>query len=276
MISVVVPSLGGDLSKTLNSLNSGTVKPIICLPNKKHNVEYSPKYKNISVIYSNKYGQVYQRIYGFKESKGDKVLQLDDDVFVSPNCLRLLVESIDSSDKSISVAPCWYDADSNKPLHQEKRRSIITMIYYWILNGNDGYVPGQVSLSGNNFGVNPKYVNERYVNVDWQPGGCVMHCRDNLILENYYPYEGKAYYEDLIHSFFLRSYGVFLVTNSKAICMTQINPRLNLRNEILQDIRAKTYFVKLANLSIIRMFLFYIIYVFRSMFLALAKKVKNT
>ena len=43
MISVVIPSLGGDLSETLNSLNSGTVKPdeiIVCLPNKDHSVKF--------------------------------------------------------------------------------------------------------------------------------------------------------------------------------------------------------------------------------------------
>jgi len=55
MISIVIPSLGGDLSKTLNSLNSGTVKPdeiIICLPNKDHSVKDLSIYKNIVVVYS--------------------------------------------------------------------------------------------------------------------------------------------------------------------------------------------------------------------------------
>ena len=72
MISVVIPSLGGDLRETLNSLNSGTVKPdeiIICLPNKDHSVKDLSKYKNTSVVYSEKYGQVYQRIFGFRKSK---------------------------------------------------------------------------------------------------------------------------------------------------------------------------------------------------------------
>ena len=50
-VSVVIPSLGGDLSKTLNSLNSGTVKPneiIICLPNKDYSVKDVSIYKKRS------------------------------------------------------------------------------------------------------------------------------------------------------------------------------------------------------------------------------------
>ena len=53
MISVVIPSLGGDLSKTLDSLNSGSVKPdeiIICLPNDRHLVENVLAYENVIVI----------------------------------------------------------------------------------------------------------------------------------------------------------------------------------------------------------------------------------
>ena len=55
MISVVIPSLGGDLNETLNSLNLGTVKPdeiIICVPNKNHSVKDLAIYKNIVVVYS--------------------------------------------------------------------------------------------------------------------------------------------------------------------------------------------------------------------------------
>ena len=50
MISVVIPSLGGDLSETLNCLNSGTVKPdeiIICLPNKNHSIKNFSIYNDI-------------------------------------------------------------------------------------------------------------------------------------------------------------------------------------------------------------------------------------
>ena len=224
------------------------------------------------VIYSGKYSQVYQRICGFKQSHGDQVLQLDDDVFVSPSCLSLLVESMDSLDENASISPCWYDTNNNRPLHQEKKKTLIMMIYYWVLNGKNSYIPGQVALAGANFGVNPIDMLKKHINVDWQPGGCILHRRKNLILENYYPYKGKAYYEDLMHSFLLRESNVLLVVNIDAICMTHINPRIQLINEIVRDIRARFYFVRLANLSVTRMFTFYVIYIARTILFNLNKK----
>ena len=207
MISVVVPSLGGDLSATLGSLNSGTLMPneiIVCLPNKTHTVYNLTKYTNVKIIYSSKYGQVYQRICGFKNAKHDLVLQLDDDVVVSPNCLKLLVHAISSTKEKTSVSPCLYNISDGNPLHQSIKKSLIMRVYYWIINGVKGYQPGKVSLAGTNFGVNPCNIKEDFFSVDWQPGGCVLHNKANIILDSYYPYEGKAYSEDLIHSVHLR------------------------------------------------------------------------
>jgi glycosyltransferase involved in cell wall biosynthesis len=262
MMSVVIPSLGGDLSKTLDSLNSGTVKPdeiIICVPNKSHSVKGLSIYKNTVVVYAEKYGQVYQRICGFKVANGDYILQIDDDIVVSSDCLELLMSSMINSQGKVAVSPCWFNLANSEPLHQCKRTGILMFSYYWILNGVRGYSPGEVSLAGTNFGVNPKEVHGEIINVDWQPGGCVLHNKKNLILDNYYPYEGKAYSEDLIHSFLLRQFGVSLLVNVKAICMTHLNPRLSKFGEIVSDFKAKRYFVKLANLSLVRMIACYII-----------------
>jgi glycosyltransferase involved in cell wall biosynthesis len=268
-ISVVIPSLGGNLCATLESLNSGTIVPdeiIICLPNRRHSVSNLNKYTNTLVIYSNRYGQVFQRICGFKRSHGDQVLQLDDDVIVFPDCLELLINTINSTKKSISVSPCWYDSADRMPLHKRKQSGFLMSLYYWLVNGNRGYRSGEVSLAGTNFGINPHEIIEKNVNVDWQPGGCVLHDKNNLILEDYYPYKGKAYSEDLIHSYLLKQSGTILVANTDAICMTHINPRLQLRKELAPEYRARKYFVKLAHLSITRMFIYYVIYVIRSIF----------
>jgi len=269
MLSIVIPSLGGNLCATLESLNSGTIVPdeiIICLPNRRHSVSNLNKYTNTLVIYSNRYGQVFQRICGFKRSHGDQVLQLDDDVIVFPDCLELLINTINSTKKSISVSPCWYDSADRMPLHKRKQSGFLMSLYYWLVNGNRGYRSGEVSLAGTNFGINPHEIIEKNVNVDWQPGGCVLHDKNNLILEDYYPYKGKAYSEDLIHSYLLKQSGTILVANTDAICMTHINPRLQLRKELVPEYRARKYFVNLAHLSITRMFIYYVIYVIRSIF----------
>jgi glycosyltransferase involved in cell wall biosynthesis len=268
MVSVIIPSLGGDLSKTLDSLNSGALTPdeiIICLPNKKHLVNNLLNYTNVSIIYSEIYGQVYQRIFGFKSAKGDYVLQIDDDVVVSFDCLQELMLSMLNVKRKVSVSPCWFNLDNNKPLHQHKKNSVLMSLYYWILNGPKGFKPGEISLSGANFGINPKDIHSKIISVDWQPGGCVLHNKKNILLENYYPYKGKAYSEDLIHSYLLRKSGVSLILNMEAICMTHTNPRLNLSSEIISDFKAKRYFVKLANLSLLRMVAYYAIYIVRAL-----------
>ena len=267
MMSVVIPSLGGDLSKTLDSLNSGTVKPdeiIICVPNKSHSVKDLAIYKNIVVVYSEKYGQVYQRICGFKVANGDNILQIDDDVVVSSDCLELLMLSMINSQGTVAVSPCWFNLANSEPLHQCKQTGILMSSYYWLLNGVRGYSPGEVSLAGTNFGVNPKEVHGEIINVDWQPGGCILHNKEDTILENYYPYNGKAYSEDLIHSFLLKKSSISLFVVNRAKCSTKPSPHLKATNEMYRDFKARLYFTKMANLSIVRMCLHYIFYIANS------------
>jgi hypothetical protein len=45
--------------------------------------------------------------------------------------------------------------------------------------------------AGTNFGVNPNDTEQDIVKVDWQPGGCVLHKQEELILQDYYPNKGK-------------------------------------------------------------------------------------
>jgi hypothetical protein len=72
MISVVMPSLGGNLCDTLDSVNAGSICPdeiIVCLPNESHFVQDALKYKNLTVVSAQQYGQVYQRIVIFLVEK---------------------------------------------------------------------------------------------------------------------------------------------------------------------------------------------------------------
>jgi glycosyltransferase involved in cell wall biosynthesis len=263
MISVVIPSLGGDLRKTIDSLNSGTIVPdeiVICLPNGTHEVDNIDLYQNVIVIYSKKYGQVLQRIAGFKKSKYNYILQLDDDILVGKFCLEAMLSVIQAKD-NITVSPMWYNVKNKKPLAQKKQNSRLMSVYFRLINGRAGYVSGGVSLAGTNFGVYPDYVkiDTHCFKVDWQPGGCILHNRKNLILKNYYPFTGKAYSEDLIHSHLLRVSGITLCVVKTARCMTNPSPRLSMK-ELWADFIVRKHFVKIANLSVVRMYLHYIIY----------------
>jgi hypothetical protein len=159
----------------------------------------------------------------------------------------------------------------DEPLYESKK-SYLLSIYYRLLNGSKGYKPGVVTRAGTNFGVNAHEVSDKLIEVDWQPGGCVLHRRGGLILEGFYPYKGKAYCEDLIHSFLLRQASVSLFVNTYAKCTTFLNPRLSLLNELIPDFKARLYFVNMAGLSRVRMLIYYIIYIIRSIAIIFANK----
>jgi len=265
LLSVVIPSLGGDLTETLDSIFtsriSQPIEVIICLPNISHTIKNISNYYNLRIIYSEQYGQVYQRIAGFRESKGEYVLQLDDDILLNKDCLRRLVRTLEILPKNSCISPCLFNIDGS-PMYGQKKSGILS-VYYQLINGKLGYKPGGITRAGTNFGVNPNEISERLIQVDWQPGGCVLHHKENLILYDYYPNKGKAYCEDLIHSFLLRESGVSLFVDTKAKCTTLLNPRLSFLKELMADYRARRYFVKLANLSVVRMWLHYMVYVVR-------------
>jgi glycosyltransferase involved in cell wall biosynthesis len=61
------------------------------------------KYKNLTVVYAQQYGQVYQRIVGFKHAKGDYVLQLDDDILLLPINFNYILFSIIRINTKISA-----------------------------------------------------------------------------------------------------------------------------------------------------------------------------
>jgi hypothetical protein len=60
---------------------------------------------------------------------------------------------------------------------------------------------GKLTKAGFGFGVSDLYLDKNIpYRVDWLPGGCVMSHKKSTIFYNYYPFNGKAYSEDLINS----------------------------------------------------------------------------
>jgi glycosyltransferase involved in cell wall biosynthesis len=219
-VTAVIATLGDEcLDVVINSLNFGILPPVeilICIP---HGRKIDIKdYSNVRIIECSALGQVAQRLEGFKEAKGQWVLQLDDDIFLDKNCLSSLVEYSISSDYNISVGPSYYDAHTSKyysHMNPYGERNFYSELCLYIANGFNNVEPGIITSSGTCIGL-PK--NKNWDNVQWLPGGCVLHKKENLIVDNYYFYSGKAYAEDLYHSVILRENGVVLGRCSSAIC----------------------------------------------------------
>jgi glycosyltransferase involved in cell wall biosynthesis len=265
-LSVVIPTLGGpSLRETIEHLNRGTVVPqeiLICVPEAEAQRKESFAFPNVKIIRTPCRGQVAQRACGFRQAKGDFVLQLDDDVHLRPDCLEELL-SIVASGEAIAVGPKLHDSHTGR-YHSflspsGARLTTYEKFIYRVINGAAGYQPGKIGTSGVNMGV-PDTLDD-WVNVDWLAGGCLLHRNKNLVLDAYYPFPGKAYAEDLFHSALLRKKGVMLVRSGNAICDLNFDSSryLGLKRQIAEYrsyARAMTVLIRNDQRSLLRFYLF--------------------
>ena len=63
---------------------------------------------------------------------------------------------------------------------------------------------GVITSIGYNSWFENKDFKNNFYNVEWLPGGCILFRKEDLIEKNFYPYKGKAYCEDILHSILLR------------------------------------------------------------------------
>ena len=261
-LTTVIATLGRDsLVDAVEALNRGTIVPdeiLICIPANEFNRVSKLNFPNVKIITTDKKGQVSQRLVGFKNATHDTVMQLDDDVCVGKYCIESLLKTLEDEGPLVAVAPCLLCMSTGDSAFKINEKSKLLAIYYLLINGKAGFQPGTIGLSGVGFGVDPQAISTRIFNAEWLPGGCVMHKRENLVLADFYPFKGKAYNEDLIHSCLLRERGCRLIVNSKAHCFVEkissssYGP-LEFLNNLAFDYRASKYFVKLSSRSYVRM-----------------------
>ncbi len=263
-VSVVIPTLGGSqILQTINNLNTTNLKPreiLICIPKElsyKLNFNFD---NNIKIIETDLYGQVYQRTIGFKKATEDFVLQLDDDLLFSIDNIQIMLNELRHLGINNCIGPQLYDEKNkiyNYSIYNGFTKFESYIIEYFLGGAKFGKDRmGKISKSGQNFGYDIRHMKNNIQNVEWLAGGCVLFYKKNLILENYYPFQGKAYCEDLIHSYLLKKNETKLWITKSAICILD-GEYLELNNaEIKKQIQAHLYFLKLINGSI---FQFYII-----------------
>jgi hypothetical protein len=216
-------------------------------------------------------GQVAQRSYGFSHAKSAYVMQLDDDMILSFDCLKNLFSTIIDRNDPVAVAPLLVNKKNNQESCAEKQAiSLGKRIYYWLANGHRGYQPGQIMLSG--FALSPSRYEKKQIGknatltVGWLSGGCILHKKTNLVLEDYYPFKGKAYCEDLIHSHLMKKNGVDLLVNLTAECKTEFfslfqDSFKNFIQNAKRDFVARHYALKLNERLNWRFYLIYFILV---------------
>jgi len=211
-------------------------------------------------------GQVKQRIEGFISSKYSFILQLDDDILLDDLCLEILYDQINFFNYDVAIGP-KYSNQMDGTLHSflsPKDIKLFTKTFYRLLNGADGYVGGKISKSGLNMGVED--FTEDFLEVDWLPGGCILYKKKNIIIKNYYPFSGKAYSEDVIHSILLSKNRIKLYVSGDAKCSVKFD-KFNIKSKnifkhLFVSLKAKEYVAHLKGANILRLkiaWLWYII-----------------
>lgn len=279
-ISVVIATLGGDmLSETISILNNGSIRPdeiLICIPEKFKNAVPGNLPQNVRLVITEFMGQVSQRIAGFKEVKNSYVFQMDDDVHLDSRALEIILDGISELGKFSSISPALINRSTNQSVYKNLRiSSLASMIYYFCISGSVKPMQGSILRCGVGLGYSPAKIDPAFVPTEWVPGGCVMHNKTNLIYEEFYPFKGKAFCEDLIHSDFLTKNGVklFIARNATASIIVDDPCLLNFKDFLLylvHDFKARNYFLSLRKLPKFRMLFFY----FLQLFIYFQKKFK--
>lgn len=282
--SLVIPTLyGTELEKTIIQIHQGTCIPseiIIVIPSEfqKNIDELKKKYSNIIIFGVDFRGQVRQRIFGFKHASNDIVIQLDDDIFVDQNCFKNLIETIQNSDDQIAVAPLFKFSDSQKSCYNKDSKLFLLRR---IFHGKNYLKSGKITASGFPIGIFHNERDKRLFESDWVPGGCLAHKKCNLILENYYPFNGKAYFEDVYHSVLLRNKSVKLFVDNKSICLIAPYEKTNFNSNLEEFLYFKKYrkhLIRLLKGNFVHLNLelfFYIILYFKNLFFPKKSKLKN-
>ncbi len=239
---------------TIKYLNSNSEIPdeIICvIPFEKFiDNEYFSN-QNIKIIKTNYFGQVQQRIEGFKHASNKFVLQLDDDILISIEDVKILMKHLTSLSINSAIGPQFFDNYRKKFYYKQIEGWQFfesSIIDFFFGGAKFGYSRmGTVSKIGKNYGVDIEKMNNSIQKVEWLAGGCVLHNRKNLILENYYPYSGKAYCEDVIHSILLSKKGIDLWICKESVCSLSDQPQIlnNIESNKVKQIQL--YIIKLIN-----------------------------
>ena len=270
-LSIVIPTLGeAVLLKCLNSIYLNTLLPleiIIVIPRQyKNRVNKINKLKLVRIIYSPKKGQVFQRILGFKTCKCDYVMQLDSDIILSKDSIYKLLYSIRKFNGKNAISPNFLIPKkfNNRFRYRSK---LFTLIKNFIINGSMNSKPGIITDIGYNTWFIDNYYNENYYKLEWLPGGCILFNKKSLVKNNYFPFSGRAYCEDVIHSIILTANKVDLYFFPNIIVINDdYSKEVKTLKSLFQEFKIRFYLLKKIKGSKIRFFLWFIFYFIASIF----------
>ena len=264
-ITVVIPTNLKNIRNwritQLNNYAIENITVILSIP-PKVNIEDTYKLgfsKNINIINSQYIGQVNQRQYGLNFCETNLIIQMDDDIDFPINKIKNLLIEFKKLPKHSCLAP-YLEIEFDNNLFFKISNLLKNIFLYSEINPKSG------SVSRSSFPIPhlKRIKNEVcFEEVSWLPGGILILSFEDIISENYFPFKGKAYCEDLIHSFLLKKKGIKLFLSNQISFNTEIISyrSLNLRSFrqlIFNDFKIRNYYRKLIKNNFISFIVAYI------------------
>ena len=126
---------------------------------------------------------------------------------------------------------------------------------------------GVISPAGIAFAVDPRYCEPGLFETQWLPGGCVICHREDLVTEDYYPFAGKAFCEDLAHSVLWKKQGTRLWMHLDASGRISSDPMPFNWKTKKAIFRAHEYIVKLIGGNYWQLRLWHVVHIFKEIIL---------
>lgn len=259
-LSVVIPTLGGaQILHTIAEMNRGSIRPteiLVCIPEEDAYRIEGLSFDNVRVLPTKVRGQVAQRAAGFRQVSCPLVMQLDDDILLANDAIEALSQSLIALGQGHVVGPVFYNSITAEPLSKIETglRGLVINIYEMVVRD----LPwgkrrmGALSKIGGCGSVDPQCCDEALVTTSWLPGGCSISFREDLILDGFFPFPGKAYSEDILHSFLRAKNGM---THHVAVAAkaTILPPERGVtRGSAIAEIRARRYVAQTLGGSTVR------------------------
>lgn len=251
--SIVVPSLLIISVKHIDEYSASlNIPAFISIPYKFQGpFEFTP---NISYIRSPLSGQVVQRLFAVNHVHSTYILAMDDDIYIPIQQLsdlfskyKLLIVSFEIPILGVQIVSRSNLVTTSRQLSAFALRllSVVESTSVHQLLRPSSLSPLCFNTSHNSCFSDSNTSNVGCYRSDWISGGFFIAPRSVFPSENYYPFQGKAFAEDLILSFLFKRAGSSLFIANSAVALTDdILPSYTIKN-----LRSKLYLLKFSSVS---------------------------
>lgn len=269
-VSVVIATLGGPvLTPTITHLNQSDggapAEILVCIPEDGGgDVSGIEGVFNVRVIRTPCRGQVAQRALGLAQARQPHVMQLDDDVVLPADVIGTLLDTLRSKGPGNAIAPFFRIRQTGEHGTRSPRgiAGLLRSIHATLVCGAPFGAArfGRLSPAGIGYGVAMPTNAGESVESEWLPGGVVMCFAGDLVTENYFPFPGKAFSEDLMHSVLWRRKGVRLWTRMDVHALIDVTTESFKWQSLWARYRAHRHVASMINGSIWRTRLWFAIH----------------